>query len=131
MSATSAPAARTRSAAAIRTDCSCEPASSTTVSRAATRVDDHLVTSRATDRRHCPELEVGIIPPEVVLAREVNVLLAAAGDVSDLAFVQSARGRQDRTQVPLGGLDDERLGDVVRPEPERFSFGERRLGVGA
>jgi hypothetical protein len=32
-------------------------------------------------------------------------------------------------QVSLVRLDYERLGDVVRRQPERRSFGERRLGV--
>jgi hypothetical protein len=59
----------------------------------------------------------------------VDVLLAAAGDVPNLALVQPAGGRHDRAQVALGRRDDERLGNVVRREAERLSLGERRLGV--
>jgi hypothetical protein len=54
----------------------------------------------------------------------VNVLLAAVGDVAELALVESVRGRHNRAQVSLASLDDERLGDVVRREAESLSFGE-------
>jgi hypothetical protein len=47
----------------------------------------------------------------------VHVLLAAAGEVAQLALVEPAGSRDDGAQVPLERLDDERLGDVVRLEP--------------
>ncbi len=59
----------------------------------------------------------------------VHVLLAAAGEVARLGLGKPAGGRDDRAQVPLERLDDERLGDVVRLEPQRLSLGKRRLGV--
>jgi len=47
----------------------------------------------------------------------VHVLLAAAGEVARLGLGKPAGGRDDRAQVPLERLDDERLGDVARLEP--------------
>jgi hypothetical protein len=80
-------------------------------------VDEHWVAPSAPDRWYSPELEVGVVAPKVVLGGEVHVLLAAAGEVAQLALVEPAGSRDDGAQVPLERLDDEGLGDVVRLEP--------------
>lgn len=72
-----------------------------------------------------PRARSGVVAQKIV-GGEVHVLLAAAGEVAQLALVEPAGGRDDCAQVPLERLDDEGLGDArqaraLAPGPRRLA----------
>ena len=92
-------------------------------------VEDHAIPAAPAHRRHRPEVELGIVAAQVVLGGQVHVLLATADDLPDLADVHPAVRTDERANVALGNVENERLSDLGRVNSERFGLVERRLGV--
>jgi hypothetical protein len=92
-------------------------------------VDEDGIVARAAERRHRSQLEVGVVAPQVVLGREVDLLLAGAEQLAELARVDAAVAGNNDARVTVGCGDDDRLGDVGGREPERLRLGARALRV--
>src|SRR5713101_2522830 len=113
MSVTAAPVRCTRSAAASRSESSCEPGlDHDRLPVRDAEIDDDRVAPTAYGR-HRSELELRIVASEIRFRREVHGVPAAAVNLSQLAQVEPRRGRQDCADVAPGRLDDERLRNVA------------------
>jgi hypothetical protein len=75
------------------------------------------------------QVELGVVPRQVLFGREVDLLLGAAADVAQLAEVDPLRGGEHRPHIALRSRHYECLRDVGRRETERLRMGDRALGV--
>jgi hypothetical protein len=92
-------------------------------------VDEDGIVARAAQRRDRAQVEVGVVAAQIVLGREMHLLLPGAEQIAELVRVDAAVGPDDGARVAVRSGDDERLRDIGVREPERFSLGSRALGV--
>lgn len=75
------------------------------------------------------ELELQKVAPEILLAGEMDLVLAGVEELPQLAEVEPLGRGKHCSYVAVGGLDDQGLRDVARRELERLCLRGRALGV--